>query len=394
MQRAGASRTAAQRERIMTVVPIFHPAGFDRALARARMREDGIGALLLTSPENVFYTTGYTSLPSAGNPILYTLRNRLPYFAYVGEDGSTTLMCWGFSTEGVDFGADEIIGFNSFPAALEALQRLLRARVRGTLAVEDTCPRYVLEAIDNAGIARTRLASADATLDALRLIKSPAEIALVRRSTEIIETTASELFPLLRPGMSRSEIMLEARTRLLRNGANGISHLTFSFGDSNPEVEADEPLAPGRLITLDLGGILDGYCSDNRRYAHLGPIPPTLQARYDTMVAIVDGVGAALLPGSTYREVFARALQLFDQHGIELMARFTHVGHNIGLETEEEWLVDDPGLVVREGMVINIELYSHDEQGQQVGDEETYVIGPDGPERISLLPRVIHEIPA
>jgi Xaa-Pro aminopeptidase len=380
----------------MTVVPIFHPAGFDRARARARMREDGIGAMLLTSPENVFYTTGYTSLPSAGNPILYTLRNRLPYFAYVDDSGSTTLMCWGFSTEDVDFGADEIVGFNSFPSALEALRSLLRARVTEgtTLAVEDTCPRYVLDAIEAAGVARPALASADATLDALRLIKSPAEIKLLRRSTEIIETTASELFPLLRAGMSRSEIMLEARTRLLRNGANGISHLTFSFGDSNPEVEADEPLAAGRLITLDLGGILDGYCSDNRRYAHLGPIPPTLQARYDAMVAIVDGVGAGLVPGATYGEVYALALRLFEQHGIELLARFTHVGHNIGLETEEEWLGDDPDLAVREGMVINIELYSHDERGQQVGDEETYVIGPDGPERISLLPRVIHEIPA
>jgi Xaa-Pro aminopeptidase len=374
---------------MFTFVPAFHPAGYDRARARARMREDGVGAMLLTSPENVFYTTGYTSLPSAGNPILYTLRNRLPYFAYVDETGSTTLLCWGFSTEGVDFGADEIIGFNSFPSALEALRTLLAARAGATLAVEDSCPRYVLEVIEAAGSA---VVSADPTLAALRLIKSPREIELLRRSTAIIETTAAELFPLLRPGMLRSEIMLEARTRLLRNGANGISHLTFSFGDSNPEVEADEPLAPGRLITLDLGGILDGYCSDNRRYAHLGPVPPALQARYDTMVAIVDGVGAALVPGTTYADVFALALRLFEQHGIELMARFTHVGHNIGLETEEEWLGDDAGLVVREGMVINIELYSHDEGGQQVGDEETYVIGPDGPERISLLPRVIHEI--
>ena len=100
----------------MTVVPRFHPAGFDGARAAARMREDGIGAMLLTSPENVFYSTGYTSLPSSGNPILYTLRSRLPYFAYVDGSGRTTLMCWGFSTEGVDFGADEIVGFNSFPA--------------------------------------------------------------------------------------------------------------------------------------------------------------------------------------------------------------------------------------------------------------------------------------
>ena len=36
----------------MTVVPRFHPAGFDAARAAARMREDGVGAMLLTSPEN------------------------------------------------------------------------------------------------------------------------------------------------------------------------------------------------------------------------------------------------------------------------------------------------------------------------------------------------------
>jgi Xaa-Pro aminopeptidase len=378
----------------MTVVPRFHPAGFDGARAAARMREDGIGAMLLTSPENVFYSTGYTSLPSSGNPILYTLRSRLPYFAYVDGSGRTTLMCWGFSTEGVDFGADEIVGFNSFPSAIRTLADLLHDRVStgSTLAVEETCPRYVLAAIEAAGIASSRLASADATLAALRLVKSEREIELLRRSTEIIETTAAELFPLLREGMSRREIMLEARTRLFRNGANGISHLTFSFGDSNPEVEADEPLAAGRLITLDLGAIVDGYCSDNRRYAFLGDIPASLQARYDTMVDIVDAVGAALVPGVSYAEVYELALRLFAERDIELMARFTHVGHNIGLETEEEWLGDERDLVVREGMVINIELYSHDESGQQVGDEETYVIGADGPERISLLPRAIYEI--
>ena len=110
------------------------------------------------------------------------------------------------------------------------------------------------------------------------------------------------------------------------------------------------------------------------------------------MVEIVDAVGAALVPGASYAEVYELALRLFAERDIELMARFTHVGHNIGLETEEEWLGDERHLVVREGMVINIELYSHDESGQQVGDEETYVIGADGPERISLLPRAIYEI--
>jgi Xaa-Pro aminopeptidase len=374
----------------MTVVPIYHPVGLDRDALVAAMRRAGIGALLLTSPENVFYATGYTALPSAGNPILYTLRSRLPHFAVVGDDGRTTLLCWGFSAENVDFGADEVAGFNDFAGALERLAEVLgRAVPAGTtLGVESTCPRYVLDVVGTRA-----LATADDLLAGLRLVKSPAEIALLRRSTAIIERTVAELYPLLRPGMSRREIMHEARYRLLRNGATGISHLTFSFGASNPEVEADEPLAEGSLVTLDLGGICEGYCSDNRRYAYVGDVPAALEERYRTMVEIVDAVGAALVPGAVYADVQDLALRLYAEHGVEPLGRFTHVGHNIGLETEEEWLGDDADRVVRAGMVINIELYTQSPTGGQIGDEETYVIGADGPERISVLPREIHVVP-
>ena len=93
----------------------FHPVGLDRSKLTTLLEEYGLAGLLLTSPENVFYTTGYTTLPSAGNPILYTLRNRLPFFSHIDPDGRITLLCWGFSAEGVDFGADEIIGFNFKP---------------------------------------------------------------------------------------------------------------------------------------------------------------------------------------------------------------------------------------------------------------------------------------
>src|SRR5579859_1973824 len=89
------------------------------------MKDRGIGTLLLTSPENVFYTTGYTALPSSGNPILYTLRNRLPFFSYVDGDGTITLLCWGFSAEGVDFGADRLVGFNDAAGALRAVSAVV-----------------------------------------------------------------------------------------------------------------------------------------------------------------------------------------------------------------------------------------------------------------------------
>ena len=372
----------------------FHPIGLDKAKLRAQIREHDLGGMLLTSPENVFYTTGYTALPSSGNPILYTLRNRLPFFAYVDGDGRTTLLCWGFSTEGVDFGADALIGFNDFAGALRALRALLaRQRVGGgRLGIESTCPYYVSRLIEETLPPAGAPAVVDGLMASLRLIKSPAEIALLRTSTEIIERTVGELYGVLRRDMSRVDLTREAKYRMIRNGATGISHITFSFAQANPEVAIAETLDEGRLVTLDLGGIYDGYCSDNRRYAYSGQIPRSLLERYDAMVEIVDAVGAALVPGTSYAALYALALECYERHGIAAHGRFTHVGHNIGLETEEQWLDDDPHSTVEAGMVINIELYSTAETGEQIGDEETYVVGPAGPERISVLPREIKPI--
>src|SRR5207302_5695504 len=102
----------------------------------------------------------------------------------------------------------------------------------------------------------------------------------------------TELGDVLRLGMGRSELVREAKYRLIRNGADGISHITFSFAGANPEFDIDERLAPGRLVTLDLGAIYRGYCSDNRRYAYAGKLPAALGETYRQMVEIVDAVGA------------------------------------------------------------------------------------------------------
>jgi Xaa-Pro aminopeptidase len=372
----------------------FGTVGFDKHKLHALMQDRGLGGLLLTSPENVFYTTGYTTLPSAGNPILYALRNRMPFFSYVDSSGEVTLLCWAFAAEGVEFGSDAVVGFNDHAGAMRALKTLLGERldVSQTLGVESSCPYSVLRLIEDAGRAKQPPVVVDDVLNRLRLIKSPAEIALLERSIEIVEQTVTELYETLHLGMSRMDLTQDAKVRMARNGAGGMSHVTFSFASANPEFAIHEPLEPGSLVTLDLGGVYEGYCSDNRRYAYGGAVPASLRERYEAMVEIVDTVGAALVPGATYGSLYRLALDRFADHGIELLKRFTHTGHNIGIETEEQWLDESEELGVGAGMVICIELYSIAETGQQIGDEETYVIEDAGPRRISVLPREIREV--
>ena len=58
----------------------FQTTGFDRSRLAALMKDRGIDAILLSTPENVLYTTGYPCVPSSGNPILYALQNQFPFF--------------------------------------------------------------------------------------------------------------------------------------------------------------------------------------------------------------------------------------------------------------------------------------------------------------------------
>jgi Xaa-Pro aminopeptidase len=370
----------------------FGTAGFDKRKLQALIAERELGGILLTSPENVFYTTGYTTLPSAGNPILYSLRNRMPFYSYIDAAGEVTLLCWAFAAESVEFGADAVIGFNDHAGAQAALKRLVGERLGAgaVLGVESTCPYSVLRLLAGAGGELPVIV--DDVMNHLRLIKSPEEIALLERSIQIVEQTVEELYGTLHLGMSRMDLTQNAKERMARNGAGGMSHVTFSFASANPEFAIHEPLELGSLVTLDLGGVYEGYCSDNRRYAHGGPVPASLQERYESMVDIVDAVGAGLVPGATYGSLYRLALDRFAEHGIELLKRFTHTGHNIGIETEEQWLDDSEDLAVQAGMVICIELYSIAETGQQIGDEETYVVGETGPRRISVLPREIRVV--
>ena len=105
-----------------------------------------------------------------------------------------------------------------------------------------------------------------------------------------------------------------------------------------------------------------------------------------------DGIAyCAAKFGLAEAEVTA-VVSFYTMFNMKPLGRFNHVGHNIGLETEERWLDEDGEAAVRAGMVINIELYTTAASGEQVGDEETYIIEGAGPSRISTLPRKIHEI--
>jgi len=363
----------------------FKPVGLDRPRLLALMKEHGLDGIFLSTPENVFYATGYPCLPGSGNPIIHALRNQDPYFVFLGSDGGISLLCWGPAAMGIEYGTEDVRMSFTTQMAADDLAALIEEKLKPgcMVGVESTFPYYATRLLEEKAKPANILV-VDDLLTRLRLIKSAAEVERIRKSTEIIDKTVMELAQSLRLGMTRLELIQEAKYQMIKNGAEGVDHVTMAFGTANPEIALDEPLEANQIVTLDLGAVYQGYVSDNRRLVYTGSVPDALKELHKKLCWIVAEMGKALRPGKTFSEVHAYAAELYAKMGIDPM--YLHVGHSVGLQVEECWIMSDNPTVIEPGMVLNIELYSPSEDGVMIGDEETFLVTSGEPEKLSTLP--------
>ena len=373
--------------------------GLDLDALALAMEHHDLDVAVVTSSENVFYLSGYPTLPTSGNPILYSLKNILPYSVVVERSGRRHLVCWGFSLQDVDIDVEDVVTFNSGHEASEVLDALVRqilasgnATPARRIGVESVAPVGLVRRLELLDPKPEVVATLDSLLGALRRRKSELEIDLLRRSVQIAEGAIERVLSELKVGYSRLDAIRLAKSTVLELGGDGVGHVTMSFGRANPEIAIDERLHEGDLIVVDVGAKLDGYTSDARRYAYVGEIPKEIIETHAAMVEVVADVASHMHPGVSFAELMQIGRDGFERAGISALGRFNHVGHGIGLETEEEWIDDDPHRSIEAGMVVAIELYAFADPYGQIGDEETYVIRPDGPELLSLLATHVREV--
>lgn len=357
--------------------------GIEKARIVEQIRARELQGMLLCSPENVYYTSGLPVIQGSGNPILFALNNQLPSFVYISADGRLTLLCWIGATMGFTFDADATRNFFNRESAIDELQDFLQATLHAEarVGIEQTCPFYVYSALQKIVDPSNIVAEADDLLLLLRLVKTEHEMALIRKATEIVEASVTDLRSQIKPGISRLWLINAAKRLMLEHGASGIGHTTIAFGTSNPEIAFDETLETNKVVTLDLGATVDGYASDNRRLLYTGSIPRDLRDLHRTMCDIVEQVGNALRPGVAFADIYTLATELYEARNLPPF--FITAGHSIGLQTEEAWISPESSLTIQTGMVLNIELYTPYSDGSNIGDEETFLVTESGSIRLT-----------
>jgi Xaa-Pro aminopeptidase len=324
------------------------------------------------------------------------LKNILPFAVVIERDGTRHLACWGFSLQDIDIDVEHVVPFNSPQEAVEMVDQVVGGLVAGVSAarigIESVAPHSLASRLVHIAGGGQVVEVMDGLMLELRRKKTEAEVQLLRRSVEIAEGAIERVFGSLEVGLSRLDAIRIAKSTVLELGGDGVGHVTMSFGHANPEIAIDERLRDGDLVVVDVGAKLAGYTSDARRYGFVGEIPKEVLAAHATMVDIVADVASNMHPGRTYAELTKVGLDGFDHAGLSTLGRFNHVGHGIGLETEEEWITDDPARSVEAGMVVAIELYTMAAPHGMIGDEETYVIRESGPELLSVLDTYVRQI--
>ncbi len=233
--------------------------------------------------------------------------------------------------------------------------------------------------------------AADTLLAALRMVKGPDEMALIRRAAAVTDTVMAHVPALLRPGMTESELAWELEKALREQGAEALafsSIVAFGRNSALPHAEPGErPLKEETAVTIDMGARVDGYCADLTRSFWYGRSPEEtyLRAWRAVREAMIAGL-MGLQPGRSGRLVDALARDALGHH--DYKKAFLHsLGHGVGLVVHEgprlSRLSDD---VLAAGHVVTIEpgVYFSGHWGIRL--EDLVIVWDNGPEVVSQAP--------
>lgn len=232
---------------------------------------------------------------------------------------------------------------------------------------------------------------ADGLLDRLRMIKSPAEIAILRRVSEIGGEAIDAMMDKAVAGATHGEVMGEGLRHLAAHGAMLYNNFIGSGrGGNDPRMHyADFPtwsstarIEDGDWFHVGASGVWRGYYFDHSRSKSVGnPTAPQIEA-FEAAIAAVEGSIARIRAGATAGEVAEAGYDALRARGFSTQSDFNGMGHGVGMGWDLPWLVPGDATVLEPNMVLCVER-SVEKHGY-VGDfEQTVVVTETGHELLT-----------
>jgi Xaa-Pro aminopeptidase len=338
------------------------------------MRAQDIPVLLVTHPANRYYLSGFELHDGQCNESSGCL--------LICAEGADWLLTDARFTEqaGRHWPVEQVHVYGA--PRVEKIAAFVKSLGIGELWVETQamCADMYLEL---SGLMTLR--RAPRLVEELRTVKDGAELEKLRASCALNHRVYEALRSRLVPGVTEREVAWMLEREFRDGGAEGLSFAPIvGFGPNGALPHAtpsDVRLAAQTPVLIDMGGRLDGYCSDQTRTWWIGDRPSDDFRRALDLVREAQALAIAkVAPGVSTSDLHATAREFFARHGVA--EHFTHsLGHGIGLETHEA-----PGVgpirptILAPGMVITVEPGLYYPRWGGVRWEHMVVVTKDGHE--------------
>jgi Xaa-Pro aminopeptidase len=239
-----------------------------------------------------------------------------------------------------------------------------------------------------------------------RVLKSPGEIALLRKAIDASVEAHLAAMETVRPGVWEYEVAARMEYEFRRRGCEWPAYppiVGSGFFSTVLHYDADDrQMQDGDVVVMDVAGSYSGYAADITRTLPVnGHFTSRQREIYEVVLGAQNAAIAAARPGmsmgrgkNSLHEIAFNYINTHgkDMHGNPLGQYFIHgLGHSIGLN------VHDPmnhNMLLQPGMVVTMEpgIYIPEEKiGVRIEDD--ILITQDGNELLSRrLPRAVGEI--
>jgi Xaa-Pro dipeptidase len=303
--------------------------------ARRLMRENKIGAVIMEGGSSMFYFTG-TRWNASGNMfgLILPVSGEPAWIVPVADQ---TRAHEAIQTA---FGTD-IRTWAESDGPYKPIAQILKDRgvAGGRAGMEERTRFAVFDGIRKEAPA-LEFVSADPVTAVCRVIKSPAELALMQRANDITIAAYRAALTTLREGMTQRDLSANIAAAYRSLGVQGEAMAVFGKYTAYPHGSIQpQKLREGDLVLIDDGCSVDGYQSDITRTTIFGK--PTARQRqiWNLERKAQDAAFAAAKLGGTCESVDAAARKVIADFGFgpdyKVPGLPHRTGHGIGLDIHE-----------------------------------------------------------
>jgi Xaa-Pro dipeptidase len=310
--------------------------------ARRLMRENKIDAVVIEPGSSLFYFTGVRganaswALPVTGDP------------AWFAPSADAKLV-------------GDVRAFSGEEDRLRRVAQFLKERnAASRIAMEERTVFATFAGLKQ-NLETAEFVSADPVTAGCRVVKSPAELALLQRANDITIEAYRAAFQCLREGMTQGDLsaIIDAAYRQLGAQGNAMAifgkYTAFPHGSIQPQ-----QLREGDLVLVDDGCSVEGYQSDITRTLIFGKPTARQTQVWNLERKAQDAALAAAKPGAPCESVDAAARKVITDAGFgpgyKVPGLPHRTGHGIGLDGHEwTYLVKGNKTPMRPGMCFSDE---------------------------------------